>query len=638
MLWHFETKEKVMTMLADVQTKLIEDGKASDAAHANYTKFCSHGQRDLGYDIKDGEKTVEELTARIAKASSEMEVSTSKLEELQGAVSKNEGDLKSAQDMREKEQKEHHVARKELEEATDMLGRAIKTLSKKVTPSLLQEKIDTNGLLEALGAVVDAAAFPEKESLMAFVENTHISGPRSEGIISTLEEMKMKARDELNTMVTEDKKSEHSFLMLKQSLEMQLSADQKEMEQAKLVKSEAQQEKAIAESDLEGSQKDLANDKESLKKLEMSCSQAAQDYEESKKHRAEEMEALKKAEDVLAQKTGAASSIYKSALLQIASPVYPLDDPKGFEVVRIMRSLAKKSDRMEVLAENVESLMQTAQQGDVFAKVQAMIENMIEAKKKEAAAEQTKKAYCEEEQSKTKAKLDELSSKKDSLGAKVDKKTSEAETLRSEAATLEKELAKLTQLQVEMDERRQEEAETFKKQKSDFQSGLEGVRTAISLLRDFYSSSGSTGASDGIVSMLEVVESDFGRSLAQAESVETSRAEEHDSMTKQNKLTKVQKAADQKFKSKTSSDLERAVLDLAADSETAKEELASVLTYQESLAKQCFDGGMSYEERKAQREEEIQGLKEALAALSTEVVFLQSKLRGTVKPHRAWQL
>lgn len=627
--------EKVMTMLADVQMKLVEDGKTSDLAYANYSKFCSHGQRDLGYDIKDGEKTVEQLTATIAKTSSEIDVSTSKLQELQGAISKSEADLTQAQEMREKEHQEHQNAHGELGEATEMLGRAIKTLSAKVSPSLLQQKVDGDVLLKALGAVVDAASIPnkERESLMSFVEAQNYISPKSQNIVSVLEDMKMKAREELNTMAMAEKKSLHSFLMLKQSLEMQISADQKEMDQAKLLKATAQQEKAVAEADLEGTQKDLANDQESLKKLELSCSQATRDYEDSSKSRAEEMEALKKAEKVLAEKTGA--TVQSAALLQISG-----DDLGLGSVVKIMRSLAKKTpaDRgMETFAENVESLMQTRDENSapgVFEKVKDMIENMIASKKKEAASEQTKKAYCDDEQSKTKAKLEELSSKKDTLGAKVDKKTSESETLKREALTLQKELGELSELQVEMDERRQEEEVAFKKQKSDLQSGLEGVRSAISILRDYYATS---GGSSGIVSMLEVIESDFGRSLAQAESIESSRAEEHDSMSKQNKLTEVQKAADQKFKSKTSSDLDKAVLDLSADSETTKEELAAVLTYQESLAKQCFDGGMSFEERKAQREEEIKGLKEALAALSTESpVLLQGQLRGAVvKPHRS---
>lgn len=131
-----------------------------------------------------------------------------------------------------------------------------------------------------------------------------------------------------------------------------------------------------------------------------------------------------------------------------------------------MRSLAKKTPTdhgMETFAENVESLMQTHDDNaapGVFEKVKDMIENMIASKKKEAASEQTKKAYCDEEQSKTKAKLEELSSKKDTLGAKVDKKTSESETLKREALTLQKELGELSELQVEMDERRQEEEAT----------------------------------------------------------------------------------------------------------------------------------------------------------------------------------
>lgn len=77
--------------------------------------------------------------------------------------------------------------------------------------------------------------------------------------MSTLEDMKMKAREELNTMAVAEKQSLHSFMMLKQSLEMQISADQKEMDQAKLLKATAQQEKAVAEADLEGTQKESSD-------------------------------------------------------------------------------------------------------------------------------------------------------------------------------------------------------------------------------------------------------------------------------------------------------------------------------------------------------------------------------------------
>ena len=47
------SEEKVLTMLADVEHKLVEDGKAAEAAHEKYSKFCLHGLRDLEYDIKD---------------------------------------------------------------------------------------------------------------------------------------------------------------------------------------------------------------------------------------------------------------------------------------------------------------------------------------------------------------------------------------------------------------------------------------------------------------------------------------------------------------------------------------------------------------------------------------------------------
>ncbi|CAJ1450447.1 unnamed protein product, partial [Effrenium voratum] len=415
--------EKVFSMLVDLQSKVQEDGKAAVEAYDNYTKFCVRGKRDFGYDIQDGAKTVEELSAAIEKASAEMEVSGSRLEELQGAISKSEADQKAAADLRSKEQAQHAAARTELEDASDMLGRAIKTLS---------EKLPGSALLQALGAVVDAAAFPngEKQSLMAFVESAtqqpEVAAYKSKsgGILSVLEDMKAKARDDLNSMVSQEKKAQHSFLMLKQSLEMQISADQKETDQAKAVRSEAAEAKAAAEAALDGSKKDLANDKTSLQQLEASCSQAAEDFQESAKGRAEELEALKKAEEVLKEKTGGAEAgVYKgSVLLQVNAHSQGQDAPVNtFEVVKMVRTLARKSEStgLETLAANIESLLQTRQApSDVFAKVKELIQNMITSRKEEAAADETKKAYCEEEQTKTKAKVEELSSQKDKLSAK----------------------------------------------------------------------------------------------------------------------------------------------------------------------------------------------------------------------------
>eukprot|EP00913_Durusdinium_trenchii_P017319 g16287.t1 len=202
------------------------------------------------------------------------------------------------------------------------------------------------------------------------------------------------------------------------------------MDQAKAVQAEASEAKATAEGDLAGSTKDLANDKTSLQQLEASCSQADEDYEEATKSRQEELEALKKAEEVLKEKTGGAqANVYEPAMfLQVDS-----EHPGAFEAAKLVRNLAKKtsSRSLDTLATNIESLMQTGSQADVFAKVKALIDQMITTRKEEAAADETKKAYCDKEQSETKAKLEDLSSKKETLSVKVDKKSTESETLKS---------------------------------------------------------------------------------------------------------------------------------------------------------------------------------------------------------------
>lgn len=50
-------------------TRIEREGRGARSlcqAYVNYTRFCTRGKRDLGYDIKDGEKTVEETAMMMA--------------------------------------------------------------------------------------------------------------------------------------------------------------------------------------------------------------------------------------------------------------------------------------------------------------------------------------------------------------------------------------------------------------------------------------------------------------------------------------------------------------------------------------------------------------------------------------------
>jgi len=98
---------------------------------------------------------------------------------------------------------------------------------------------------------------------------------------------------------------------------------------------------------------------------------------------------------------------------------------------------------------------------------------------------------------------------------------------------------------------------------------------------------------------------------------------EYDKVSQENKVTKLTKDQDVKYKTKEAKGLDKAVAEYSSDREGLQTELSAVLEYQAKIDKTCISEAETYEERKARREAEITGLKEALKILSEEGVFLQ---------------
>merc|ERR1719473_1845519 len=128
--------------------------------------------------------------------------------------------------------------------------------------------------------------------------------------------------------------------------------------------------------------------------------------------------------------------------------------------------------------------------------------------------------------------------------------------------------------------------------------------------------------------MLEVIQSDFAKNLAQVEEEEASAAAAYEKMTQENKVTKATKEQDVKYKTQEFTSTDKEIAELSSDRESLQTELDSVLEYDTKIKAQCIAKPETYEERKKRREAEIAGLKEALSILEGQAVFLQGPAKS----------
>jgi uncharacterized phage infection (PIP) family protein YhgE len=276
--------------------------------------------------------------------------------------------------------------------------------------------------------------------------------------------------------------------------------------------------------------------------------------------------------------------------------------------------------------------MQTG--ADPFAKVKGMIQEMIDKLVADAAAEASHKAFCDKEMSESKAKIEDHTSTIEKFTTRKDKASAAIEKLTEELATLADELATMAKQQAAMDEMRGEQKATFAEAKKDYEDGIEGLTMALQILRDYYADkeeslmqadqpatsvhSKASGAATGIIGMLEVAQSDFSKMLADATVEEEAAIKEYEKITQENQVSKAIKEADTKYKISEKASLAKQVSELTSDIEGEQTELDAVLDYYEKLKPGCIAKPMTYEERKARREAEIAGLKEALGILEGE--------------------
>jgi len=646
--------EKIMEMISDLQAKIIGEGEVAQKEYDEYSEWCEDRSTKLGFEIKTGKSEVEELKATIEEETSSAAALSTKIEELSNDIQVDEADLAAATKIREKEAADFAAEEKELTTVISMLERATSILSKEMAKGgALVQLQGVTSITDALSVMVSASALSSADAsrLTAMVQTEQsdsdtgapaaaVYESKSGGIVSTLEGLSDKADAQLDKARKAESTSTQNYQMLKQSLTDEVKFANKDMDAAKKNLAASQEKKAGAVGDLEVTSKDLAEDIETKSTLHQDCMDGAEEFELATKSRGEELGALATAKKVIAEATGGAAEqsygLNQVSFLQISSGT-------GGAAVRFVRDLARKSNApaLAQLASRMQSAMRmgAAAGEDPFAKVKGLITDMVATLEKEAEEDATQKAYCDKEMSETTAKKDELTAAADKLSTKIAQDKSASAKLKQEVATLQNELASMAKAKAEADKMRADENATFKTNSAELKQGIQGVQKALSVLKEYYakgdkSHSSADGAGSGIIGLLEVCESDFTKGLTEMTAEEESAAADYKAYCKEDELANTMKQQDVKYKTKEAAGLDKNVAELSGDLATVTDELDAVSEALDKLKEMCVAKAEPYAEKKARREAEIAGLKEALEILEGEAALIQKAAKHTLRGAR----
>jgi uncharacterized coiled-coil DUF342 family protein len=288
---------------------------------------------------------------------------------------------------------------------------------------------------------------------------------------------------------------------------------------------------------------------------------------------------------------------------------------------------------------------------DPFAKIKKLIQELIERLLTEAANEANQKGWCDKALADAKQKRDMSSDKAAELNAQMAKLEATRDKLAEELGVLATEIKELTEAQAKAGKMRTEEKAENKETVFEATAGLEATGKAIQILSRFYGTAAKakidlslnqaspfedapdagfkTGEaytaagsdSGGIVGMLEVIESDFQRTIEETQASEVAAAKEYlEFMTESSKSLAEKKMAEEqktKYKDEAEDKLDAADQDLQTQTSILEGSIEELLKLQPA----CIDTGMSYADRVAMREQEIESLKKALCILGAYAKF-----------------
>lgn len=686
--------QKVIQLLNDMRTKCQQEMNDEQVEFSKFNQFCANGKTNKKKAIASAAELMEELSTGIEKLGSDCDQLADEIDQLQQDTTTAEAQLKEQTLQREKDKASNAESIQDLAESVDALDRAVKTLEarkgdvKQAGAALLQVSTITDipdSVQRSIAAFIEMSAngpqanFNDggEEQLSYDAPEANAYESQSGGILDLLKNLKKQFTEKKSEAEKEEMNGQAAFNMISQDLHDQIEANTKDVSDKSESKEMKTEEKADDTKRLDGTTTDHAEDSETLKQLDTECFEKKDSFDEKQQLRKEEIVAIGKAMEIMQSGDVAGNAeehlptfIQKAtAFAQLRSSRSSSPDDNDRQVTNFIKTEGRrlKSTTLSMLAEKLAS--------DPFVKVKGMIANMISKLLKEENEESTQKGFCDKEVGTNKITRTKLQEDIDDLTAKNEEHQAKIADISKTVSDLTQELSDLQSSIMEATNLRTEEKAKNKATIDDAKAAQVGVKSAMAVLKDFYTKaatatafvqissktqgdfdvvarpkmgtaewdalanpnykgevdkghkegdqtfgetySGNQDAGGGVLAMMEVIMSDFKSVEAETEAAEAEASKSYDDFMATSKRSVLVKNKESEMLTADRVDTQSQLVTDTKDMKSSQDQLLAAERYYDKLKPTCVDSGISYDERVAARAAEIQSLQEALEMLSS---------------------
>merc|ERR1719375_2172752 len=484
-------------------------------------------------------------------------------------------------------------------------------------------------------------------------------------IIATLEGMLTQFKENKKELDGTEFDAKSAFEKEKLNMENEKKFSEKELAETEKLLGQKEDELSDAKSELEEEEKDLKADEAFLDVLTETCENQAKLFDQRSQTRSAELTAIATAIEKLesgtkpnydaneklvelqtAQTTEKAQPVGVSqavSFLQRGSASQGAREPLNRALTLIENAALRfRSPQLSTLA------MKARTQEDHFVKVRGMIKDFIAKLEADAEAEAESKAFCDKEMGAAISDRDSSVADIEKFTAKISNIETKLKKLAAEIKVLGEQIAELYKALNEATELREDEKADNMKTIADAQAGLGATKMALSALEKFYNNAflqqssmytppnagrdgqtvgdmapeqlggeyhGNQDAAKGIIGLLEVIISDFERTVETTTSEEKAAQKAFEEFKKKSEEDIADKEKSKEEKEAKVADLTDELADTKTDLKEAKDKNKLALSELEELKGMCVEQPENWEEKQKKRTEEIEALKEAMVIL-----------------------